>query len=169
MYLWHVLVALVSTFCCCVSNPSMCMDAIHLTAIFHIVFGLYKMSGEDKMIRVSVPQPLWHLCSVKVYLKHLLVTCTRSECAAPHLTELSVRLSASIWMKQSRRGFGFVRGICLRGALHHPLQPLSQVNGLRKYTRDYFFFILRSLGGKGEGWSLRCVPKLMVGDKSGWD
>lgn len=128
------------TFCCSVSNPSICMDTIHLNAIFNIFFGLYKMSGEDKMIQVSVPQPFWHLCSVKVYLKHLLLTRTRGECGAPLLRELSVRLSASIWMKQSRRGFGFARGICLIGALHHPLQPLSQVNGLRKYTWDFFFY-----------------------------
>lgn len=155
-----------STFCCCVSNPSIRMDAIHLTAIFCIFFGLYKMSGEDKMIQVSVPQPFWHLCSVKVYLEHLLVTRTRGECGAPLLSELSVRLSASIWMKQSRRGFGFARGICLIGALHHPLQPLSQVNGLRKYTWDCFLYW--GVWGGG-GWSLRCVPKLMVGDKSRWD
>lgn len=58
------------------------------------------------------------------------------ECSV--LTKLSWRLSVSIWMKQFRRGFWFsFRGECLRGALHHPLQPLSQVNESRKYTQDF--------------------------------
>lgn len=58
------------------------------------------------------------------------------ECSV--LTKLSWRLSVSIWMKQFRRGFWFsFRGECLGGALHHPLQPLSQVNESRKYTQDF--------------------------------
>lgn len=54
------------------------------------------------------------------------------------LTKLSWRLSVSIWMKQFRRGFWFrFKGESLGGALHHPLQPLSQVNESRKYTQDF--------------------------------
>lgn len=51
------------------------------------------------------------------------------------------------------------RGECLRRALHHRPQPLSQVNESRKYTQD---FLTKEMVQKGD---LQFTVKLMVKDK----
>lgn len=97
---------------------------------------VYMRSLENyKTIQVSITRhfvsSVWYKCICNNYRWPTLTV-------SSVLTKLSWRLSVSIWMKQFRRGFWFsFRGECLGGALHHPLQPLSQVNESRKYTQDF--------------------------------
>lgn len=134
----------ISLSLCCIFIwilKDLCRDFVHLVFLLFLkknghcefIWGVWKTI---KQFKYQLHVILSALFGISVSVTTIGGPHSQLECSV--LTKLSWRLSVSIWMKQFRRGFWFsFRGECLGGALHHPLQPLSQVNESRKYTQDF--------------------------------
>lgn len=86
--------------------------------------GLYEMSGEDKMVWVSVPHHFDNPCHVKNLSKALIGDpCLQSVCCIT-FDQAVLKIEFFYLDETIQKGFWFSLG-----ALHHALQPCSQVNG----------------------------------------